>query len=203
VYVLVFSAADILVLEEAAHMDPDVFFQVCAPLLTIRHTTVLAISTPDDEFNYYTELIESGLFHTIRIGLICNPCKEANNIQCKHMKRSMPQWKSEENQEKLMKIYKLRPELALREIGGLVKTDRQFIFSKYIKQLHEQPRHNFQYSPQVIHTVIDPSGGGKGSDWGIISGCIENGKRVVSFKPNQHIFPEPCLQTLRLTGRCC
>lgn len=171
--------ADVIILEEAAHMNPDVFFQVVVPLLTVRHTAVLAISTPDDEFNYYTELLECGLFHTIKVGLICDPCM-AKGIPCNHMKKKLPSWKSAENHDKVLKIMKTQKTLAMREIGGEVITDRQFIFRKHIQDLHTSPRHNFTYAPQVIHCVIDPSGGGKGSDWAIMSGCIDNGMRVVS-----------------------
>lgn len=76
-------------------MNPGVFYEVVVPLLTVRFTSVLAISTPDDEFNYYSELIECGLFETIKVGLICQPCIDKGFIDCRHMRKRIPPWKSE------------------------------------------------------------------------------------------------------------
>lgn len=41
--------ADIVIMEEAAHMNPEVFRVVVSPLMGVNHTAVIAISTPDDE----------------------------------------------------------------------------------------------------------------------------------------------------------
>lgn len=68
------ATADVVILEEAAFMDKQVFFQVCVPLLGVNHTALLAISTPDDEFNFYSELFDlkrpdgKSMFKMIKIG---------------------------------------------------------------------------------------------------------------------------------------
>lgn len=93
-----------------------------------------------------------------------------------------------ENQDKVLAIMKHNPSLAAREIGGITVSDLQFIFKKYLLSLHGAPLHKFQYNPHVIHLAIDPSGGGKGSDWAIMSISIENGCRVVSIILNSHIY---------------
>lgn len=85
--------ADVVILEEAAHMDKQVFFTVVVPLLGVKHTAVLAISTPDDEFNYYTQLLELGLFRCIKIGLTCDAC-EALGLPCTHRIKRLPHWKT-------------------------------------------------------------------------------------------------------------
>jgi hypothetical protein len=41
-------SADIVILEEAAFMSPELFFQVVCPLLGVANTALLAISTPMD-----------------------------------------------------------------------------------------------------------------------------------------------------------
>ena len=59
------STADIIVLEEAAFMKEDIFLQIVSPLMGVDNTAVLAISTPDDEFGYYSELLNMGIFREI------------------------------------------------------------------------------------------------------------------------------------------
>lgn len=167
-----------VILEEAAHMDSDVFFQVVVPLLTVRHTAVLAISTPDDEFNYYTALLECGLFKTIRVGLMCMPCV-AKGIQCIHMGKHLPSWKSSENHEKVMKVMEHNKLLAAREIGGLIVTSKSFVFQTFVGPLKAAPLYQLQQKPRVLHCGIDPSGGGKKSDWSMFTGCFEAEHRVV------------------------
>jgi len=70
-------------MEEAAFMDPKVFKTVVVPLFGVVNTAVLAISSPDDESNYYSELLElktkdgESFFEIIRIGLACVSCLDA------------------------------------------------------------------------------------------------------------------------------
>ena len=93
-----------VILEEAAHMDKKVFFEVVVPLLGVKHTAVLAISTPDDEFNYYTQLLELGLFKVIKIGLTCEAC-EAMGLACTHKIRRLPHWKTMSKSNNSIIIY--------------------------------------------------------------------------------------------------
>lgn len=91
-------SAEVVVLEEAAFMNPELFFQVVVPLLGVKNTAVLAISTPQDEFNYYTELMalkdEKGasLFYSIVLGLVCDACKKTGEA-CNHLLAMSPDWK--------------------------------------------------------------------------------------------------------------
>jgi hypothetical protein len=70
-------------------MAPDVFYQVVVPLLGVKNTALLAISTPEGPFNYYTLLMEQkdqygqDLFFIIRLGLICKAC-ERSGAACTH-----------------------------------------------------------------------------------------------------------------------
>jgi hypothetical protein len=70
-------------MEEAAHMDPKVFKTVVVPLFGVVNTAVLAISSPDDDQNYYSELLElktkdgQSFFKVIKIGLACDRCVDA------------------------------------------------------------------------------------------------------------------------------
>jgi hypothetical protein len=75
--------ADVVIMEEAAHMDKRVFNEVVVPLFGVINTAVLAISSPDDDQNYYSELLElktstgETFFKVIKIGLACDSCFDA------------------------------------------------------------------------------------------------------------------------------
>ena len=46
-----------LILEEAAYVDPGFFYETVAPLTIVGSTSLLAISTLTSEINFYTRLI--------------------------------------------------------------------------------------------------------------------------------------------------
>ncbi len=75
--------ADVVIMEEAAHMDPRVFHEVVVPLFGVVNTAVLAISSPVDDQNFYSELLElkrpdgTDFFWVMKIGLACASCLEA------------------------------------------------------------------------------------------------------------------------------
>lgn len=91
------QGADVLILEEAAFMSPDVLRVAVMPLMAVGNTAVLAISTPDNEFNHYTELTEMKKpdgtlwFNVIKIGLSCEDCL-TKGIECVHHKNKLPHW---------------------------------------------------------------------------------------------------------------
>ena len=47
----------IIILEEAAYIDPGFFYETVAPLLIMGDTSLLAISTLTSEVNFYTRLL--------------------------------------------------------------------------------------------------------------------------------------------------
>lgn len=96
------TGAEVIICEEAAYMDPDVFYKVVVPLLEVRNTALLCISTPVSEFNYYDDLCtkkdERGdfLFNVVAVRMICDYCL-AHNAEpetCTHCETERPEWKS-------------------------------------------------------------------------------------------------------------
>jgi hypothetical protein len=177
--------ADIVILEEAAFMDKGVFFAVCVPLLGVKHTALLAISTPDDEFNFYSELFElkkddgQNLFHLISIGLACQTCLD-NGLQCTHKLDKLPHWKPVERQALINTILASNPDLADRETRGIVKSSRRELFDKqWVHRLRERAAHVFEHTPNVVFLAIDPAGGGNMSDFAMCSMAYENARHVV------------------------
>ncbi len=169
-------------------MDPQVFYQVVTPLIGVDNTAVLAISTPDDEFNYYSELLElndengNPLFHCIKVGLQCQACIEANKV-CIHLLRKLPPWKSEGRAARVDAIMSANKEQNMRENRGVVISSRRYAFqSEWIKAFRERPRHPFTAPVKVLHMAIDPSGGGSMSDYAIVTCAREQGRVIVSIQ---------------------
>ena len=70
-------------LEEAAYLDLAVFYEIVVPLLEMDSTALIAISTPSDSLNFYSEMFElkdaqgDPFFRTISVNLVCEACRKA------------------------------------------------------------------------------------------------------------------------------
>jgi hypothetical protein len=174
-------------LEEAAHMNKDIFLKIFVPLMGVDNFAVLAISTADDEFNYYTELIElerepgKRFFFSIVIQLACRACRLAHRMaQCQHRKYLLPPWKTSKRQDLMQTIMASDPELYARENLGVVISTRTFLFTeRVLKRFRQRPQYALRRKPQIVYIGIDPSGGGSGSDYTIMSSVFEQGHHVV------------------------
>jgi len=95
----------VVILEEAAHLKPQLFQNVIVPLLTVEHTAMLAITSPGDEQNYIsvTQDLKNAdgdeMFLNIKIGLMCEKCLSQGKDICPHKRKSLPAWKSEERHD--------------------------------------------------------------------------------------------------------
>jgi len=99
---------------ERAHthtQTQDMFDAVLLPLLGVRNFALLAIATPGDEFNHYSQLMDrtddngDPLFKTIRLGLVCPEClaKDVRDV-CEHRLDLLPPWKSQTNLNRIGKV---------------------------------------------------------------------------------------------------
>ncbi len=92
------TGGDILILEEAAYVDPGFFYETVAPLLIMGNTTLLAISTLTSEINFYSRLLrmrdkvtQLPVFTFLSVQLACAACKaEGKVIDCVHMLHLVP-----------------------------------------------------------------------------------------------------------------
>jgi hypothetical protein len=171
--------ADVIILEEAAFIDPKVFNTIVAPLIGVDNTAVLAISTPDDELGYYCELMNSGLFRVLYLGADCSACDRAG-VKCIHKLLRLPKWKTAARQKKIEQVIKDQ-NLLDRETRGKINSGKNFVFEKaWIQHFVARAPHKFLYPVQVIHTAIDPAAGAESSDYAIGSMAYENSMKVVS-----------------------
>ena len=99
------TTAHVVVMEEAAFMKPSVVYKVIIPLMAVKDTAILAISTPEDEGNYYSVLLSllnddgTTVFKTLAVGLSCDACRaEGKASECSHKSSDLPSWKSEDMQ---------------------------------------------------------------------------------------------------------
>ena len=112
------------------------FFEVIVPILELKNTALLAISTPMDEFNFYSKLTElkddKGLpfFNTIKAGRICKQCSllpHEEMLKCDHVKDTA-HWKSVRKGKRLKMLYGGDEARGLRELGGVIASGKSPFF---------------------------------------------------------------------------
>jgi len=165
------------------------FYETIVPILELTNTALLAISTPLDEFNYYSELFlkkdENGedFFKTIKAGRICDDCGRLPYdlmIKCDHVPDGA-HWKSIHKKRRLASLFEGDEARGLRELGGIMASDHTPCFQKKdISTLFDNDRWVLEAPPEAIYITIDPNGGGA-SDFGMAAGCFDQGRLVVSL----------------------
>jgi hypothetical protein len=177
--------ADIIVMEEADFIKPELFFTVVVPLLGVEGTAVLAISTPGK--NYYSALMDlkdpddetKPFFKTIRIGLACDACLSSGKAEeCTHMSHLLPHWKSAERQRKMAKIMN-DGQLFMQENMGLIASGFDFVFKATLVDSMLTTTHTWQTPPGVVYCAIDPSGGGAQSDYSMVTVATQMGHYAI------------------------
>jgi hypothetical protein len=175
------QGADGLILEEAAFISPNIFKNAVVPLIGVKNTAVLGISTPQDELNYYNQLMESGFFKCIKIGLSCDDCL-SKGIKCPHKRERLPAWKPEEKQELIENFYgsgSAGTKQMQRELYGQVASSKIFTLQHLSNKLATLPRIKIEKPVEVMHVGIDPGTGGEGSDYAMVSMVYYQGFYVV------------------------
>lgn len=200
-------SANIIYCEEAAYMDLGVFYEVIVPLMEVKGTATICISTPLGSWNFYSELTEVRDEKGRRV---------FNVKHIEHGKR--PSWKPEESFSKASEpfVFPLPPvsrvcvcaHLAARAQVKAIFGNRKTLFEREIlgkiadaanaafnKKLLD---HFFNAPPieephpvldNVIYVCVDPNGGANasnasGSDTAIVSFFMSRGQLVVRVHAN-------------------
>jgi hypothetical protein len=174
------------IMDEAAYIDEDFFFNVILPLFSNEYCANIAITTPGNDLNWFSFLHElkdkrTGklIFRTFFAGTACRACRAAGRPEeCTHKK--MPAWKDQASIDKIKAILHSRPDIFNREIQGVVTSDQTKMFTQFIRRWKTLPRHTFRYPPALIWSFVDPGGAGKGSDYAVVSMAFEAEKCIVS-----------------------
>lgn len=121
-------------------MKKDVFFKIVCPLLLMKESTVICISTLDNKPNgFYEEMInkprprcpDKTLFHQFNYDFRCNVCKsdESTVVMCKHMSAKLPKWQSQYKHEIVQAIMSSEAGDWLRETQGVRDEDTPACFN--------------------------------------------------------------------------
>jgi hypothetical protein len=178
---------DVVYMEEAAFMALDVFFEVIVPLLEMETTALIAISTPLDGMNFYSEMFElkggdgQPLFNQLRIGLSCGKCQAAGKAaDCTHMKDIIPPWKSAAKFDMVKAIYGDRKDLLAKESMGQITSDQCSVFpEKLINRMMERPEYRLRNAAKYVFLGVDPNGGGA-SEMAIVTMTMEMNNIVIT-----------------------
>ncbi len=183
------TGGDIIVIDEAAHIPVELFKETIVPMLELTGTSLLAISTPLDEFNYYSKLVEQKdehgkpFFRTIKAGRICEDCSRLpyeQMLKCDHVPDGA-HWKNTHKLKRLKTLFEGDEARGIRELQGVAASDFTACFQKAdIEALFLQPLRTVRAMPRVIYVTVDPNGGGM-SKMGVVSGFLDGNDVVVSF----------------------
>jgi len=177
------TGGDIIILEEAAYIDPNFAYETVFPLLIVGTTTLIAISTLTSEISFYTRLIKMRdkttnlpLFNVLSVTLACAKCREDGKAaDCPHMLHLVPRWQSSDRHLKLKTVMQDRPDLIESELSGLAFDSLQQVFRTVdLDIMFSQPAPVIPLN-DTIHVFIDPAAGGPGSDYAVLSVVREKG----------------------------
>jgi hypothetical protein len=176
----------------------DVYETVIVPLVGMRKSILIMISTPLDSYNYFSKLLDlrskrTGrlLFLIARLELVCPRCKALDREHlCKHRNYLLPPWKSEEKDEITSQMLAHRPDTIARETRGSIKDAAGAVIGASALLSWADPTKNPRFVPAVMEhcdfvlVAIDPSGsdGESCSEMAIASIAISQyGSTVRSF----------------------
>lgn len=183
------TGADVIIIDEAAHIDHKLFFKTIIPILSMKNTSLLCLSSPEGDSNYYSALLnlkrednpDESFFNVVECVRICKNCMKKERVEairCTHVK-STSHWLSARKIKELKCLYKASPEDAIREFGGIVISDYLPALRKEdIEKTFKAPTETTVSSPTYIFTCCDPTGAGP-SQLSIASGYYNNQGDVV------------------------
>lgn len=121
------------------------------------------------------------LFVVVRLGLVCEACARSGST-CNHLLSLNPEWKPPERMAKTDAILSTNPAMRDAESRGVVMSSTRHVLQEaQIKRFKEREPFDFpEGRPDVLYTAIDPSGGGAGSDYVILTLALCQGRVVVS-----------------------
>ena len=181
------TGGDIIILEEAAYIDPNFAYETVFPLLIVGTTSLLAISTVTSEINFFTRLLRMRdkttnlpLFTTLSVTLACDACREeGKGAECPHMLHLVPRWQSGDRHLKLKTVMQDRPDLIESELSGLAFDSLQQVFRSVDLDVMFSQRPPPPVINETIHVFIDPAAGGPGSDYAVLSITRQKGMITV------------------------
>lgn len=185
-------SADILAIDEAGHMSAEMFQVACIPLLLIKNTVMVAITTPGPEYDYFAEIMDikneagESFARSFRFGRVCRECAKAGKaLSCTHKKNKVREhWHSDERFEwvKRIQMRTSQEKFISETLGVYTRSENRLFDIEWIDSFRDRcTKHPFDIkSPVKLVTIgIDPAGGGKASRYAMVSVAHMGQHRVV------------------------
>eukprot|EP00854_Cymbomonas_tetramitiformis_P000604 gene603-1018_t len=178
--------AKVVILEEASRLDEAVFTEVIVPLLNVRDTAMLAISTPLDENNFYSTLLnmkdpltDGPMFKVLEIKLICEVCAEKGvKDVCPHRRELIPPWKNDHRRELMTKaLFEGQPRMYMQEQLGIPSGSDARCFDTASIDAFAATCVEMDCDPRNVFIGIDTCGGGN-NFMALVSGFYDRGNRL-------------------------
>ncbi|KAK3249308.1 hypothetical protein CYMTET_41253 [Cymbomonas tetramitiformis] len=179
--------AKVVILEEASRLDEAVFTEVIVPLLNVRDTAMLAISTPLDENNFYSTLLnmkdpltDGPMFKVLEIKLICEACAEKGvKDVCPHRRELIPPWKNDHRRELMTKaLFEGQPRMYMQEQLGIPSGSDSRCFDTVSIDAFAATAVALDTDPRHVFVGIDTCGGGN-NFMALVSGCYDRSNRLL------------------------
>lgn len=180
---------NVMIIDEAGFVEEELYTKIIFPVLSVKHTALICLSTLDGEDNYYSQMLtkldpitKKTFYKTFFIHRACDACREAGTgYDCDHNTDVIPPWQSSERHKKIRQMMEGNREEYEAEMMGMMTTSKIRAFpQKYIDKFFSQNNVVFNELLPTAFIAIDPSGAGDKSDTAICSG--------VRFKNNDFVL---------------
>ena len=157
---------DILILEEAAYITPDVYMDIILPMVAVFGTVLIALSTLSGQINnFFTRLIRNDVFKVISVEYICDRCKPLNlDDICIHRRHLFPSHIDDISMGFIKTIYgDDGMEAYRREMLGMVGESKSpsCFDEAMVRKLFHKPKEPIMREIEYIMFVVDPCAGSK------------------------------------------
>ena len=180
--------------DEAAFMDPELFFNVILPIMEIAVTALIMISTLVSIWNYLCDLMKitfagskETVFNVLQQTLVCDRCMEKGRAtSCIHKRHELPPFKNAGKATIVQLIYgRRRLELYKREALGIVSEGGGgYIFQSWLDAFREKEYFDWRKTntpkPKYVFVCVDPNASGS-NHTGVVIFSIIYTEIVVSF----------------------
>jgi len=188
------ATADIVIVDEVAAMDENVFYRAIVPILIVDGTAVVLLSTIQEGNNLFTRLMRltyedaTPLFDTLELVYVCERCRAETDIEknkirkCKHMIAFLPKFHSRSQLAKLEVLAQGREaDFARENLGMDIESNRRVFPSSHVNNFRKRSYYKIRHPVNYVFVSYDPHPGGGESEAAVQVTARINDIDVVSF----------------------
>ena len=195
--------ADIIILDEAAYIPKDMIQDVIGPLVKVRNTVLVALSTfaNNDPDNWFTQIMRRDdpqikrLAKRQMLELRCEACKQRNFTSCDHKRHLLPAWHDSDNTEMAQLIIPNDKKFATEVLGSWSDSTTGALFHhQHVERIFARNPFNIGAlpTPSLCLTFFDPKGNSERQSFFAVLTLIlteQNGILLVGFDELQSTMP--------------